>query len=76
MVRGGLQERAAEASGEGVLYKIGPSLLATHTVSRPEPQVAVGLFAVLPPIVLLRVALSLWPSALFVHVALVCPTLT
>ena len=38
----------------------------------PECHKGSGLLARLPPVVLSRVAWSLWPGALFWHVALVC----
>ena len=76
LVLDGLQERAAVASSkEG---KLVPTLVVTCTVSvsGPARQVALLLFAVLPPMVLLRVAAVLWPSIGVLQVALVWPFVT
>ena len=56
-------------------HKFGGNLLVTVVSSRPGCQV-VGLFLVLPPMMLACMAVSLCPSALLVHVALVWPGLT
>ena len=45
-------------------------------LSRPHHQEERGLLAVLPPMVFCRVAVTLWPSAGCVHVALEWPTVT
>jgi len=77
LVLDGLQERAAVASSkEG--SKLVPTLVVTCTVSvsGPARQVALLLFAVLPPMVLLRVAAVLWPSIGVLQVALVWPFVT
>jgi hypothetical protein len=77
LVSGGLQERAAVASPkEG--SKLVPTLVVTCTVLifGPGRQVALLLFAVLPPMVLLRVAAILWPSIGALQVALVWPLVT
>lgn len=77
LVLGGLQERAAVASPkEG--SKLVPTLVVTCSVlfSGPDRQVEFPLFAVLPPMVLLRVAAVLWPSMGVLHVALVWPFVT
>jgi hypothetical protein len=74
----GLQERAAVASlKEG--SKLVPTLLVvtcTVLVSCPARHVVLLLFAVLPPMVLLRVAAVLWPSIGALQVALVWPFVT
>ena len=77
LAMGGLQEIAAVASPK-VGSKLVPTLFVTCTalVSGPDRQVAFPLFAVLPPMVLLRVAAVLCPSMGVLHVALVWPFVT
>ena len=72
LVVDGLQERAAVASPKE-RSKLVPTLIVTLTVviSGPDRQVTLPLFAVLPPMVLLRVVAVLWPSMCVLHVALV-----
>ena len=70
---GGLQERAATGRQTAVLEKV-LTILSATSISGPSCQV--GLLFVLPPIMLARVAVSLCPSFLLVHVALECPRLT
>ena len=77
LVADGLQEIAAVASlKEG--SKLVPKLFVTCTVlvSGPDHQVAFPLFAVLPPMVLLRVAAVLCPAIGVLHVALLWPFVT
>jgi hypothetical protein len=73
VVVAGQQERAAVASP-----KLVPTLVVTCTVlvSGPTRQVVLLLFAVLPPMVLLRVAAVLWSSIGALQVALVWPFVT
>ena len=77
-VLGGLQEVAAVATGEvtvgisGLLVDVSLSYCCT---SGPRSQ-EVGLLAVLPPMVLARVALDLWPSFGLEQVALEWPSWT
>ena len=70
-VIGGLQDRAAVAKHK-LLFKSTVHAL----LSCPHCQVAFGLLLVLPPMGFARVAVSLWPSALLVQVALQWPILT
>ena len=74
---GGLQEVAAVATGEvtvGISGLLVVSLSYCCT-SGPRSQ-EVGLLAVLPPMVLARVALDLWPSFGLEQVALEWPSWT
>ncbi len=62
----GLQEEEAVA--------LKSMLLVSATVlSRPHLQEERGLLAVLPPMMFCLVAVTLWPSAGWVHVALEAP---
>ena len=76
-VLGGLQEVAAVAMGEVTVGISGLLVvrLSYCCASGPGSQ-EVGLLAVLPPMVLARVALDLWPSFGLEQVALEWPSWT
>ena len=69
LLRGGLQDRVAVTQAKF-------EFRLSHATRLSGPNCQVGLFLVLPPLVLARVAASWWPSALLVHVALLWPSFT